>query len=120
MSTRCAIGYTDKETGKLHTIYCHYDGYPSHVGKILKQYHNSAEACRALLVGSHIRNFDNDGTVCRFGEGDGAAETFDSVAETLNSGYDYVYTFAEFDQNWHCYGRNYDTSPSAIVEKEIK
>lgn len=99
MSTRSFIGYNN---GLINGIYCHYDGYPEHVGKILKQYHNSFEAMEALVDGPHIRNFDNDGTVCRFGVGDGGAETYDSVKEALDQGFDYVYLF---NGEWLCYSK---------------
>lgn len=101
MSTRAGIGRVN-DRGGIDLIYSHYDGYPSHVGKILKEYHNSLEACCSLLGGAHIRNFDSDGTVCRFGEGDGAYETYGNVEEALSSGFDYVYLYG--DEGWKCYG----------------
>jgi hypothetical protein len=104
MSTRSFIGYSD---GQLHGIYCHYDGYPGYVGEILVKHHNSFTALESIIDGSHIRNFDNDGTICRFGEGDGAAETFDSIKEVLSSGYDYVYLWSD-DGCWKCFGRDRD------------
>lgn len=102
--------------GKLELIYSHYDGYPSHTGKVLKEHHNSVEHCNALLAGAHIRNFDWDGTVCRFGEGDGAVETYDSLEDALSSVFDYVYLYGE--EGWRCYGR-YRNPMFGIEEKDI-
>jgi hypothetical protein len=116
MSTRAAIGYK-AEDGQVHAIYCHYDGYPSHVGKVLREFHNSPDACAILLTGSHIRSFDSDGTVARYGEGDGAREVYASEAEALSCGYDYLYLFSE-DTGWECYA--HDHAPyRGIVKHDI-
>jgi hypothetical protein len=116
MSTRCAIGYLYGED-EFVTTYCHYDGYPSHVGKILQEHHRSMNAAELIVQGKHIRNFDHDGTIARFP--DGKYETNSSVEKILDSGYDYVYLFSEYDGSWHCYGRS--RSPMfEVEEKEIK
>ena len=105
MSTRSFICY--EEEGSLRGIYCHYDGYPKHVGKILVEHYNSITACEQIVDGgSHIRAFDHDGTISRFGEGDGEAESFLAVQDALKNGYDYVYLFSEQDNCWKCYGRD--------------
>ena len=101
MGTHSRIGVMHGDTVK--SVYCHYDGYPKHVGKILVEHYNSSESVEFLTQGSSIRNFDHDGTVCRFGEGDGGVETYDTVQEALDSGFDYVYMFAG---QWKCYGRD--------------
>ena len=41
MSTRSRIGYMIDDT--VTWIYCHFDGYPSHVGKVLQTDYNSIE-----------------------------------------------------------------------------
>lgn len=116
MSTRAAIGYKAAD-GQVHAIYCHYDGYPSHVGKILREFHNSPDACAVLLTGSHIRNFDHDGTVVRYGEGDGSREVYTDEAKALSLGYDYLYLFSE-ETGWECY--THDTAPHyGIVKRSI-
>lgn len=118
MSTRSFIGYINDED-KFVGIYCHYDGYPSHVGAVLVEYHNSFAAMEAIIEGSHIRNFDNDGTICRFGPGDGAAEIYDSVDEALNSGFDYAYVYSDNDNCWKCFGRDRGYMGTTIVEVNI-
>ncbi|KAF2378557.1 hypothetical protein BSN82_17575, partial [Acinetobacter baylyi] len=50
MSTRSFIGYINDED-KFVGIYCHYDGYPGHVGAILVEYHNSFDAMEAIIEG---------------------------------------------------------------------
>jgi hypothetical protein len=39
MSTRSLISKAN-EDGTIQAIYCHYDGYPEHVGKLLVVYYN--------------------------------------------------------------------------------
>jgi len=113
MSTRSAIGYKAAD-GKVVTIYCHYDGYPKHVGKILKEFHSSDEALHTLINGSHIRNFDNDGTVVRFGDGT-SMEVSDNEIEAIY-GYDYLYLWSFAEQKWTCLSRDGFVKPDALME----
>lgn len=105
MSTRSAIGFIS-DAGTFEAIYCHYDGYPEHVGKILVEHYNNMGSAFAIISGSHIRNFDHDGTICRFGEGDGTVDSYESIEEALNSGFDYAYVFDDEQARWICYGRD--------------
>ena len=112
MSTRSCIGYYD---GRFHGMYCHYDGDPGHVGMILVEHHNSFEAMQNIITGSQIRNFDSDGVICRFGDGDGAVEVYDSIEEALESGFDYVY---QFDGEWKCFTKD-RSLPQLVKEVNI-
>lgn len=117
MSTRSAIGFINA-VGQFEAIYCHYDGYPKHVGKILVEYHNSIDAAHEITRGADIRNFDHDGTIARYGDGDGSVQTFASVEEALDNGFDYAYVFNTEHQRWVCYG--HDSRPLFnVVEYRI-
>ena len=48
MATRSTISIVD-EKGNGRTIYCHWDGYPSHNGKILKNHYNTVEKVNELI-----------------------------------------------------------------------
>lgn len=48
MSTNSSISI-ETEKGKGKTIYCHWDGYPSHNGKILKENYNTHLKVLALI-----------------------------------------------------------------------
>ena len=48
MSTRCRIGIENKD-GTITSIYCHYDGYPSYTGKILKENYSDEKILRELI-----------------------------------------------------------------------
>lgn len=48
MSTRCRIGIMD-EDGAVVSIYCHHDGYPSHVGRMLRDHYGDEPKVRRLM-----------------------------------------------------------------------
>lgn len=48
MSTRSRIAAKD-ENGVIHSIYCHFDGYPSGVGNVLYKFYTSEEKIFDLL-----------------------------------------------------------------------
>jgi hypothetical protein len=48
MATRSRIGI-EKEDGTIQSIYCHWDGYPSHNGAILLENYTTKEKVEALL-----------------------------------------------------------------------
>ena len=119
MSTRSFIGY-QATVDEIRGMYCHYDGYPSHVGAILAKHHNSFAAMTDIISGGQIRNFDSDGTICRFGDARvDDVESYSSVKEALDLVFDYVYLFDEFNQEWVCYGKDYSNALRPIVECEI-
>ena len=48
MSTRSAIAIMD-EDGKIHSVYCHWDGYLDHNGAILERHYTKREKIEELL-----------------------------------------------------------------------
>ena len=50
MSTRSAIAIMDENTGKIRSVYCHWDGYPEHNGAILEEYYTEREKIEELLT----------------------------------------------------------------------
>ena len=119
MSTRCFICVEDTEQG-LRGIYCHYDGYPEHVGKILVEFHPGVSDALQIVHGPQVRNFDHDGTIARFGDGTpDDSEVYLSVEDALNSGFDYVYFHHPRELRWVCFGRDRDIYYKIIREYEI-
>jgi hypothetical protein len=49
MATRSRIAIED-QTGKVRSIYCHWDGHPSHHGPILLEHYNTQEKVEALIA----------------------------------------------------------------------
>ena len=58
MGTRSNIIY-EEPSGEVLSMYCHYDGYPSHNGRILFDQYNSAEKAKALVEVGYARNMDS-------------------------------------------------------------
>lgn len=48
MSTRSSIAV--QQDGKVKSVYCHFDGYPSHNGKMLLENYNSQEKADAIVA----------------------------------------------------------------------
>ena len=57
MGTRSHIIY-EEPTGEVLSMYCHYDGYPSHNGRILFDQYNSAKKAKALVEVGYARVLD--------------------------------------------------------------
>ena len=119
MSTPAAI-IQKQEDGKYRGIYCNFDGYPSHVGKILTTYYNTPELVNELIDLGDIsslakkvkpdpgtnHSFDErqpDVTVAYArdrGETDVDPITTDSL-EHFGGVYDYMYMYVYMHNTWH-------------------
>ena len=117
MATRSYIGIL-RPNNSIDFVYCHHDGYPDGVGKILVEYYNKESMIEALLdMGSisslgpdiGLRNdFNNrDARFCLFyrrdrGEKDsGVNSSSDEVDFLNNDGVDYHYLFD--NGQWRCF-----------------
>lgn len=49
MATRSRIAI-ENEDGSVTSIYCHWDGYPEHVGRILQEYYTDREKVKKLIA----------------------------------------------------------------------
>ena len=58
MSTQCRIAVKQND-GSFRAVICNYDGYPSHISKILLNQYNTEES-RAKLISNHIEQFDHN------------------------------------------------------------
>jgi hypothetical protein len=59
MATRSRIGIENQD-GTVNSIYCHFDGYPSHNGEILKKYYSDREKLQQLLELGDISSLDEE------------------------------------------------------------
>ena len=119
MSTRSHIG-KQLEDGSIKYIYCHFDGYPSHNGQILKEHYTDEAKVDALLelgslsiLGEEIgeqQDFDNRNThhekwCLAYGRDRGwsnhdvEAKTAESVSDMFWQDYHYVWV----NDEWKCY-----------------
>jgi len=119
MGTRSTIAIQNGD-GTVTGIYCHWDGYLSHNGRILNENYTTEEAVRELLalgdlssLGATIgeqQDFDNpvDGQCNAYGRDRGEtgieARTFESHAELIEqTGQEYDYLFANGVWTVHSY-----------------
>jgi hypothetical protein len=80
MATRSTISL--KTESGYSTIYCHWDGYPSHTGRLLKEHYDTQEKAEELIkLGSlsYLRKFVKPG--------DGVSHTFDEPATDVTVAY---------------------------------
>lgn len=57
MATRSSIAIQN-ENGTVEAIYCHWDGYPEHNGKILKEHYTDEERIRELISNGDMSSLD--------------------------------------------------------------
>ena len=116
MSTRSNIGILRGEGGKVELIYCHWDGYPEHNGKILIEHYNKLSKLEKLMklgdlsiLGPELgtkHNFETkDYSVCTaYGRDRGDRECncryFDSIHELNNNVEEYCYLYDVDNQEW--------------------
>jgi hypothetical protein len=97
MSTRSRIGYQN-EDGTVTSIYCHFDGYPSHVGKVLVTDFNTLEQAKELVSLGNVSYLDFGGLdKCCFYSRDRGEDFEDnepkirSINGTIDESYTYIY-----------------------------
>lgn len=110
MATRSRIGIKNLD-GSIESIYCHFDGYPKGVGKVLKEFYTDESKIRELLALGDIsilgpelyptkeHTFQNpeEGVTLAYGRDRGEKETESITHYTirgfLNVGEEYNYLF---------------------------
>lgn len=81
MATRSRIGI-ENENGKVESIYCHWDGHPSHNGKILNQHYTDAEKVKALIALGDISSLQENAIPA-----DGVTHSFEEPAGNVTVAY---------------------------------
>lgn len=101
MSTRSYIGIEDND-GTIMAIYCHWDGYPEWVGKILYNCYNTRDRVSLLINQGHLSCLKENIFDCEFYANMGEDLEMDSYPDrkmyaTINT--DFIYLFTK-DNNW--------------------
>lgn len=101
MATHANIGI--RENGKITYIYCHYDGYYSWAGEILKNHYDSPESAKALIalgdissLGEHLNGMENATIAYSRDKGESYEDTKPRVAESFTDfvkEHDFSYIF---------------------------
>jgi len=124
MSTRCTVSLYDG-SGKYHSVYGHWDGYLSGVGRILLDYYNTLETVTELIeMGSFssLRPTLNDSvfyTRDRFEDYELNKPTvYHDIFDIPVQEYNYLYT----GHHWFYYdeGRYIRTLTNKRIEEDIK
>tara|TARA_R100000734_G_C3255816_1_gene55956 strand:+ start:56 stop:475 length:420 start_codon:yes stop_codon:yes gene_type:complete len=118
MSTRCLIGY-QKENGEVESVYCHFDGYLSGVGKMLVDNYVSENKIQELIMGGDFSSLEKDISDIRY---------YGNKPRFYNSEYqfvddadplyhEYLYKFVSHDANNKAKGR-WQVSRGKSIEVE--
>jgi hypothetical protein len=113
MSTRCRIGIQN-EDDSIDSIYCHHDGYPSHMYPVLKGHVTTEQAIRDLLSEGDLDildGYDGDNQIYfeRFSEIKDVFELghvnslLELVVQSRKNLVHYVYIFYPKENKWQCY-----------------
>ena len=125
MSTRSFIGKINKDDS-ITAIYCHFDGYPAHVGKILIDSYITEKQVDSLLAGGDMSTLDHTLNECVFykdrGETGVDADTYSSFELFMRAGRDswaeYFYLFNhDFWGCWDADGERVDLSQVIMREE---
>jgi len=117
MSTRSYIGRLTEDK-QVFFVYCHFDGYPSGVGRILREHYYRPEDVSNLLsfgnisvLATVIEDTIFYGRDRKEPNQEQIQETYDEFLPSIGSGYsgvDYKYLFDEYTEEWSCYNMQGD------------
>jgi len=102
MSTRSHIG-KKLEDGSIKFIYCHFDGYPKHNGRILKEHYSTEEQINELLELGDLSSLGENIKECVFyGRDRGEVNVSSSIGtekQFIKQEYNYLFV----DGKWEIY-----------------
>lgn len=134
MSTPSTISIVT-ENGKVDTIYCHWDGYVSNMGKMLLEHYNSKEKAKSIIDNGYASSISEkiapstdthsfstpEKGVCVFYHRDRGdlleIDTFSSISQMLNKvGQSHNYIF--YGEKWY-YCKDYDIFNTMLIPLEL-
>jgi hypothetical protein len=92
MATRSVIAYLENNE-VYHTIYCHWDGYPSNNGRILKDHYNTEDKVRELI---------EQGDLSSLGDTIAETDSYRSRGETDTEAREFSYLYDIVDAYPNC------------------
>lgn len=120
MATRSYIGIA-LSNGNVKTIYCHYDGYLSYVGSVLKEHYTTVDQVNELINGGDMSSLGETINETKFyaqqGEASIAEELTDWRSTFSDSWCEYFYLFNPSTNKWYYAERESD--PKSIQLKDF-
>lgn len=113
MATRSRIGLELKD-GQIVSVYCHWDGYPSFNGRVLRTHYNTEDQVRELIDGGDISalrtnaGWQNEtlptvGPLYYSTRGEDCPPRLDNnMGEYLQKGEEFAYVYTQ-SEGWLCY-----------------
>lgn len=94
MSTRCMIGKLHDD-GSVSAVYCHHDGYPKYVGKLLYDHYNNEDKLNELFERGDMSSLSENVEDCDFYDDGNAPTVYQDLNEfmTMGDDHDYHYYF---------------------------
>lgn len=105
MATRAWIAVHDDDG--YHQIYSHWDGYPSHLGKVLSENYNTYEKAMEIIMLGDVSSVDVTLDKCEFyardrGEELNPARLYPTLEE-LKQDFSEEYLYVLYEGSWKCY-----------------
>lgn len=100
MSTRSTIGKL-LPNGKIRYIYCHWDGYIEHNGKMLFSHYNNEELVDQLLALGDASYLDTTLAKCQFYGRDRNETDVAAVEDTMSNFDQQAYAYLWKDNKWY-------------------
>ena len=94
MSTRSRIGIVREDNTEQY-IYCHWNGYLSHNGRILEKYYNTPEKVEKLIALGNISELGKTPDECNAYHRDGGEKL-----QFWDTKQEYNYTYFEKNKKW--------------------
>jgi hypothetical protein len=102
MATRSTIAKYNAD-GTITAIYCHYDGYPQHNGRILNEYYASNSGANLLLkLGSFSALYENVDQIKLYNEPAIKYVDFEHWVNAMKSSW-CEYGYLWMDSGWLCF-----------------
>lgn len=101
MATRSKIAALN-QNGTVTAIYCHWDGYPSHTGKVLLEHYSTEPLVRDLLATGSLSHIDSEGNRFNLEDADGFEypSLQDFHADLTSMGVEFAYMFDYTYNRW--------------------
>jgi|SRR6478609_5704495 len=102
MSTRSTIGAMIDN--KIHSVYCHFDGYPDAKMPTLTKHYNTQEKVEQLISGGGMSSLEDDVEKITYYKDRGEdinISIFDNIKEWFNDGGE-EYNYLFLNNVWYC------------------